>query len=108
MFQLQAQVKPCIEKLNNDSDFDVRYYASEAAMGEYGALNRYRYLLVIASTWSFTVNCRFLCTLCCGLYSSVKSEGNCAKALRRAFFFYITTNLYVVYSLNTIIRPRIS
>jgi hypothetical protein len=43
MFQLQAQVKPCIEKLNNDSDFDVRYYASEAAMGEYGALNRYRY-----------------------------------------------------------------
>ena len=31
---LQAQVKPCIEKLNNDSDFDVRYYASEAAMGK--------------------------------------------------------------------------
>ena len=30
---LQAQVRPCIEKLNNDSDFDVRYYASEAAMG---------------------------------------------------------------------------
>merc|ERR1739840_43710 len=29
---LQAQVRPCIEKLNNDSDFDVRYYASEAAM----------------------------------------------------------------------------
>ena len=30
----QAQVRPCIEKLNNDSDVDVRYYASEAAMGE--------------------------------------------------------------------------
>jgi len=28
----QAQVKPCLDKLNNDSDFDVRYYASEAAM----------------------------------------------------------------------------
>ena len=30
----QTQVRPCIEKLNNDSDFDVRYYASEAAMGK--------------------------------------------------------------------------
>jgi len=28
-----AQVRPVIEKLNTDSDFDVRYYASEAAMG---------------------------------------------------------------------------
>ena len=27
---LQAQIRPCIEKLNNDSDFDVHYYASEA------------------------------------------------------------------------------
>ena len=35
---LQAQVRPCIEKLNNDSDFDVRYYASEAAMGRIGRL----------------------------------------------------------------------
>ena len=33
---LQAQIRPCIEKLNNDSDFDVRYYASEAAMGRCG------------------------------------------------------------------------
>ena len=33
---LQSQVRPCIEKLNNDSDFDVRYYASEAAMGRTG------------------------------------------------------------------------
>ena len=32
---LQAQIRPCIEKLNNDSDFDVRYYASEAAMGRF-------------------------------------------------------------------------
>ena len=30
---MQAQVRPVIEKLNTDSDFDVRYYASEAAMG---------------------------------------------------------------------------
>ena len=30
---IKTQVRPCIEKLNNDSDFDVRYYASEAAMG---------------------------------------------------------------------------
>ena len=29
-----AQVKPCINKLNEDSDFDVRFFASEAAMGE--------------------------------------------------------------------------
>ena len=33
---LQSQVRPCIGKLNNDSDFDVRYYASEAAMGMIG------------------------------------------------------------------------
>ena len=33
MNSFQTQVRPCIEKLNNDSDFDVRYYASEAAMG---------------------------------------------------------------------------
>ena len=26
----QSQIKPCLEKLNSDSDFDVRYYASEA------------------------------------------------------------------------------
>jgi serine/threonine-protein phosphatase 2A regulatory subunit A len=32
MQDTQAQVRPCIEKLNNDSDVDVRYYASEAAM----------------------------------------------------------------------------
>merc|ERR550519_1838186 len=30
---MQSQVKPTIEKLNGDSDFDVRYYASEAALG---------------------------------------------------------------------------
>ena len=29
---IQSQVRPCVEKLNTDSDFDVRYYASEAAM----------------------------------------------------------------------------
>ena len=28
----QGQVKPCLEKLNNDADFDVRYFASEAAL----------------------------------------------------------------------------
>ena len=33
MIHFKTQVRPCIEKLNNDSDFDVRYYASEAAMG---------------------------------------------------------------------------
>jgi hypothetical protein len=27
-------VKPCINKLNEDTDFDVRYFASEAAMGK--------------------------------------------------------------------------
>ena len=27
-------MRPCIEKLNTDSDFDVRYYASEASMGK--------------------------------------------------------------------------
>merc|ERR1719362_2701236 len=28
----QSQVRPVIDKLNTDSDFDVRYYASEAAL----------------------------------------------------------------------------
>ena len=42
---LQAQIRPCIEKLNNDSDFDVRYYASEAAMGRSG---RYSF---ISNNW---------------------------------------------------------
>ncbi len=32
---MQAQVKPALLKLNEDSDFDVRYYASEAATGEF-------------------------------------------------------------------------
>ncbi|CAN7979460.1 unnamed protein product [Ixodes pacificus] len=27
---LQGQVKPCLEKLNTDTDVDVRYFASEA------------------------------------------------------------------------------
>jgi serine/threonine-protein phosphatase 2A regulatory subunit A len=31
---LVSQVKPCIGKLNEDTDFDVRYFASEAALGE--------------------------------------------------------------------------
>jgi serine/threonine-protein phosphatase 2A regulatory subunit A len=30
---MQSQVKPAIDKLNADADFDVRYYASEAALG---------------------------------------------------------------------------
>merc|ERR1711878_202854 len=29
---IQSQVRPCIEKLNTDSDLDVRYYASDASM----------------------------------------------------------------------------
>ena len=36
IFPFQSQVRPCIEKLNTDSDFDVRYYASEASMGKKG------------------------------------------------------------------------
>jgi len=28
----QAQIRPVIDKLNTDSDFDVRYYAAEAAL----------------------------------------------------------------------------
>merc|ERR1712037_986247 len=28
----QSQMRPVIDKLNTDSDFDVRYYASEAAL----------------------------------------------------------------------------
>jgi serine/threonine-protein phosphatase 2A regulatory subunit A len=30
---MASQVKPCINKLNEDVDFDVRFFASEAAMG---------------------------------------------------------------------------
>jgi serine/threonine-protein phosphatase 2A regulatory subunit A len=32
---MQSQVKPCINKLNEDTDFDVRFFASEAAMGKF-------------------------------------------------------------------------
>ena len=28
-----SQVKPCVNKLSDDSDFDVRYFASEASAG---------------------------------------------------------------------------
>ncbi len=31
---MQSQVKPTLTKLNEDADFDVRYYASEAVLGE--------------------------------------------------------------------------
>ncbi len=31
---LQSQVRPILTKLNDDTDFDVRYYASEASTGE--------------------------------------------------------------------------
>ena len=31
---LSSQIKPALGKLNDDSDFDVRFYASEAAQGE--------------------------------------------------------------------------
>jgi len=33
---LENQVKPCLDKLNNDNDMDVRYFASEA-LGALGA-----------------------------------------------------------------------
>lgn len=33
---MQSQVKPTITKLNEDTDFDVRFYASEAATGKNG------------------------------------------------------------------------
>lgn len=31
---MQAQVKPILGKLNDDTDFDVRYFASEAVIGK--------------------------------------------------------------------------
>ncbi len=31
---MQSQIKPCLTKLNDDTDFDVRFFASEAALGE--------------------------------------------------------------------------
>ncbi len=34
MQHFDFQIKPCLTKLNDDADFDVRYYASEAALGE--------------------------------------------------------------------------
>ena len=30
---VQAQVKPCLDKLNSDVDIDVKYYAQEALTG---------------------------------------------------------------------------
>jgi hypothetical protein len=70
-------------------------------MGEYRALNRYieslsvtGTLLVMASTWSFAFNCRFLCDLL--LWAAVASITLCCQALNQkktvppshiAFFF---------------------
>ena len=31
---MQSQIKPMLSKLNEDADFDVRYFASEAALGK--------------------------------------------------------------------------
>ncbi len=31
---MQTHIKPTLSKLNDDSDFDVRFFASEAALGE--------------------------------------------------------------------------
>ena len=31
---LQGQIKPVLNKLNEDQDFDVRFFASEAAVGK--------------------------------------------------------------------------
>ena len=31
---MQSQVKPTLGKLNDDQDFDVRFFASEASVGE--------------------------------------------------------------------------
>lgn len=31
---MQAQIKPALTKLNEDDDFDVRYFASEASQGK--------------------------------------------------------------------------
>ena len=30
---IQAQIKPCLTKLGDDADFDVRFFASEATTG---------------------------------------------------------------------------
>jgi serine/threonine-protein phosphatase 2A regulatory subunit A len=32
---MQSQIKPTLNKLNDDTDFDVRYFASEAATGKF-------------------------------------------------------------------------
>ena len=40
-------MRPCIEKLNTDSDFDVRYYASEASMGKIRAIGYYNQSVLI-------------------------------------------------------------
>jgi hypothetical protein len=31
---VQAQVKPCLDKLNSDTDIDVKYFAQEALTGK--------------------------------------------------------------------------
>ena len=36
-FNFSFQLKPALNKLNDDSDFDVRYFASEAATGNFRA-----------------------------------------------------------------------
>ena len=47
-----SQVKPTLAKLNEDADFDVRYFASEASVG--------MYLKFFKVSWkSATWNCLF-------------------------------------------------
>ena len=35
LYWSRFQVKPILAKMNEDTDFDVRYYASEASVGMY-------------------------------------------------------------------------
>ena len=36
---IQAQVKPCLDKLNSDIDVDVKFYAQEALTGNNSKLS---------------------------------------------------------------------
>lgn len=41
---LDSQVKPCLDKLNNDNDMDVRYFASEALGGKFPFLISFKFI----------------------------------------------------------------
>lgn len=66
---IQTQVKPVLDKLNVDSDVDVKYFASEAIAGIAGKQLNPVGLLLIEHTFIMNTVCKSYVNTCdvCGL-----------------------------------------